>query len=441
LEIPGDFGPSDFRRRREAVLSALGTDVMVVPAALQAGGAGDSRYVFRPGGDLFYLTGCVEAGAVLLLDGGGTEHPVTLFVQPRDPEAERWSGPRLGPEGAAELLGIDGVRTLTELPDCLSSALRSASRVHFRLGSDSAIDRAVTGALAFARREGTRKGLGPRTVVDPGVILEPMRVRKEAREIEALREASSLTNRAFAKALPHATPGAREWEVQAHLERVFRASGALPAFGTIVATGANACVLHHVDNRGVIRPGDLVLVDGGAELDLYAGDVSRTVPASGTFTGPQRAAYEVVLRARAAALAAALPGRPVSDIHDAAVLELTEGLVGLGALNGAVEDLIVEESYKSYYPHNTSHWIGLDVHDPGVYAVNGVSVPLEAGMVLTVEPGLYFPPDLPGVPEDLAGTGIRLEDDVAIGPGGPEVLGDPLALDADDVEYLMAQGR
>ena len=184
-----------------------------------------------------------------------------------------------------------------------------------------------------------------------------------------------------------------------------------------------------------------MLVDGGAELDLYAGDVSRTVPASGKFTGPQRAAYEVVLRARAAALGAALPGRPVSDIHDAAVAELTAGLVGLGALNGAVKDLIAEEAYKAYYPHNTSHWIGLEVHDPGVYAVDGTPVALEAGMVLTVEPGLYFPPDVPGVPEDLAGTGIRLEDDVAIAPDGPEVLGGSLALDPDDVEHLMAQGR
>jgi Xaa-Pro aminopeptidase len=441
LEIPGDFGPSDFRRRREAVLSGLGTDVMVIPAAAPAGGSGDSRYVFRPGGDLFYLTGCVEPGAVLLLHGGEADHAVTLFVPPRDPEAERWSGPRLGPEGTSDLLGIDHVLAASELPGRLSSALRSASKVHFRLGSDPVIDGVVGEALAFGRREGTRKGVGPRAVVDPGVILEPLRVRKDAGEMEALRRASALTNSAFAEALPHATPGAREWEVQARLEQVFRASGALPAFGTIVATGANACVLHHVANRGVIRPGDLVLVDGGAELDLYAGDVSRTVPASGRFTDPQRAAYEVVVSARSAALAAALPGRPVSDIHDAAVAELTAGLVGLGALEGSAEDLIAEEAYKAYYPHNTSHWIGLEVHDPGVYAVDGIPLTLEAGMVLTVEPGLYFPPDLPGVPEDLAGMGIRLEDDVAIGPDGPRVLGGSLALEPDDVEYLMAHGR
>jgi Xaa-Pro aminopeptidase len=276
--------------------------------------------------------------------------------------------------------------------------------------------------------------------VDHGLILEPLRLRKDPRELDALRRAATLTKSAFAAALPHAVPGAREWEVQARLESVFRAAGAPPAFPTIVAAGANACVLHHVSNRGTIREGDLVLVDGGAELDLYAGDVSRTVPASGRFTGARREAYEVVRRAHAAGIEAAAPGVPVSAIHDAAVGVLTEGLVALGVLDGAVPDLIDAEAYKPFFPHNTSHWLGLDVHDAGVYARDGVPVELEEWMVLTVEPGLYFPPDVPGVPEDLSGVGIRLEDDIAVVPDGAELLGGPLPLDPEDVEALMAGG-
>jgi Xaa-Pro aminopeptidase len=413
---------------------------MVVAGAPTAPEEQESRYPFRPGGDLFYLTGCIEPGAVLLLRGGAHEHPATLFVRPRDPEAEMWAGRRLGPRGTAELLGIEHVLELGVLFETLGGDLRAANRIHYRLGSHGEVDRAVGEALAFARGKGTRKGFGPRTVVDPGVILEPLRMRKDARELDALRRAATLTKSAFAAALPLAVPGAREWEVQARLEAVFRDAGAPPAFPTIVAAGANACVLHHVSNRGTIHEGDLVLVDGGAELDLYAGDVSRTVPASGRFTGARGQAYEVVRRAHRAGIETAALGVPVSAVHDACVTILTEGLVALGVLDGSVPELIGEEAYKPFFPHSTSHWLGLDVHDPGVYAREGVPVSLEEGMVLTVEPGLYFSPETPGIPDELSGVGIRLEDDVAVLADGPEVLGGPLPLDPEDVEELMAGG-
>lgn len=400
----------------------------------------DSRCTFRPGGDLFYLTGCTEPEAVLLLRGGAADHAVTLFVRPRDRDAELWAGSRLGPDGAADLLEIGHVLELALLPEKLGEGLRAAPRVHYRLGAHAGADRAVGEALAFARGRGSRTGVGPRSVVDSGVILEPLRMRKDPGEMEALRRAAELTKTAFAAALPFAVPGAREWEVQARLEAVFRSSGAPPAFATIVAAGPNACVLHHVSNSGMIREPDLVLVDAGAELDLYAGDVSRTVPASGRFTGARREAYEVVRRAHAAGIEAATPGAPVSGIHDAAVAVLTEGLLALGVLEGVAPDLVAEGAYRPFYPHNTSHWLGLDVHDPGVYAKDGAPLALEEGMVLTVEPGLYFPPDLEGIPEELSGVGIRLEDDVAILAHGREILGGPLPLDPEEVEALMAHG-
>lgn len=429
-----------FQARRAAVLEALGKGVMVLPAAPQALRSRDTEWPYRPDSELFYLTGATEPESVAVLVGGAEARTI-LFVRERDAEAELWSGLRLGPDGAAERLELEEVHPLGELEDRLPGLLRAGDRLHVRLGRDGRLDRAVLDALAEARARGPRKGTGPRGVVDPGEILDEMRLRKDEHEVRLLREAAALTLEGHRAAAAAVRPGAGEWEVQARVEAVFRSAGAGPGYGTIVGAGANACVLHYTANASRLGPDDAVLVDAGAELRLYQGDVTRTYPAGGAFTAPQRAVYEVVDEARRAALARLAPGVRVDEVHDAAVRTLTEGLVALGVLRGDVGDLVEAEAHRPFYPHQTSHWLGLDVHDPGDYARGGTSRPLEPGMVLTVEPGLYFPPGVEGRAAAFAGIGVRIEDDALVTAGGHENLTAALPTAVGAVEALVGAAR
>ncbi len=398
----------------------------------------DTEHRYRPDSELFYLTGCTEPGVVALLRGGETGERFVLFVPGRDPKAELWSGPRLGPEEAGARFGADAVYPSEELGKRLADLLSGARRIFFRLGADARLEGLVVGALQHARSRGARKGTGPREVTDPGEILDELRLRKDPEEIALIRRAATLTAAAFGEVLPGIIPGMGEWEVESLLESAFRRAGATgPAFPTIVGSGANACVLHYSANASPLESGALVLLDGGAEVELYAGDVTRTVPASGRFTPEQRAAYQVVLSAREAALRAIRPGAPVAGVHEAAVRELTLGLVELGVLSGSVEELVRERAFEPFFPHQTSHWLGLDVHDPGDYARAGESRPLEPGMVLTVEPGLYFGSSNGSLPVPLRGVGIRVEDDILVTGAGWESLTAALPVAADELEAIM----
>jgi len=433
LEPPRDA----LQARRKAALQTLGDGVLVLPAAPLQYRSRDGEHRYHPDRELFYLTGATEPETVAVL-AGGSEPSFHLFVRPRDADAELWSGPRLGPEAAAERFGPDECHPLDQLAEHLPALLQGADRIFFRLGTDDAIEAYVRGALDFARGKGSRTGSGPRTVVDPGQILDELRLVKDEHELERLRRAAALTvegQRAAASAL---APGTGEWAVEAEVERAFRAGGALGAgFETIVGSGANACVLHYVTNACIVGTDDLVLVDAGAELALYHGDVTRTYPASGRFTDAQRAVYDVVEAARCAAVEAVRPGALVSDVHATATRVLVEGLVGLGVLSGQPEDLIALEAHKAFYPHQTSHWLGLDVHDVGDYAKDGSPRRLEPGMVLTVEPGLYFRPGHDATPGRLAGIGVRIEDDVVVTAEGREVLSAALPTGAEEVAALV----
>jgi Xaa-Pro aminopeptidase len=435
--FPGEL----FAARVERVLEGLGGGAMVLPAAPLLLRAGDSELPYRPDSELFYLTGFSEPGAVLVLRAFAEESRVVLFVQPRDPKEELWSGPRLGPEAAGELPGVGEARPATDLASDLPGLLDGADRVHFRLGTHPAVEPLVLAALRKARARGAREGTGPRGVVDPGEILDELRLRKSPEEVHALREAGRITALGIRRAMEAARPGAGEWELEALVESTFRLEGAMgPAFATIVGSGPNACVLHYVANRRRTEEGDLVLLDAGAEVRMYAGDATRTFPVSGRFTPEQRAVYEVVEEARTRAVEALRPGATVATSHEAALRVLVEGLMDLGVLAGDREELAAEEAYKPWFPHRTSHWIGLNTHDPGDYARDGSSRVLEAGMVLTVEPGLYFPP-VDESSEDPAarfrGTGIRIEDTVLVTAGGPEILTADLPSDPGAVEALV----
>lgn len=411
----------------------------------------DTGYPYRPDSDLFWLTGLREPGTVAVLRQADAEAELTLFVPPRDAEAELWDGHRLGPDGAEDRTGAAAAYGLDQMEEHLPKLLASRSRIHARLGTGGPVQDAVLAALRRARARGPRQGTGPRGVVDPGEILDELRLRKDAFELGRMREAARITAagfRALAGELGDglggaAGPGAvTEWQLQAALEGAFRREGGDgPAYESIVAGGANACVLHYVTNDDTVPADGLVLVDAGSAFGLYAADITRTLPASGRFTEDQRRMYEVVEAARAAAVAAVAPGVPVAAVHDTAVRTLTLGLVEHGLLQGPVEELMAGEAYKPFFPHQTSHWLGLDVHDVGDYAVDGAPRLLEPGMVLTVEPGLYFgPAALEAAGEAArpwAGLGIRIEDDILVTGDGRENLTAALPTDPDGVEALI----
>jgi Xaa-Pro aminopeptidase len=423
-------------RRRHAVFQALDGDAMVLPAAPVQYASRDTDRTYRPDSELFYLTGVTEPDSVAVLSGGGTPE-WTLFVAPPDADAEMWAGPRLGPEGALERFRPTRCLPLTELDERLPELLAGVGRLHYRLGADARVERIVVQALERSRMRGPRTGTGPRSVVDPGGILDELRLVKDRHETDRIREAARLTLEGHRAAVKAIRPGAWEWQVQAELEAAFLRGGGAPGFGTIVGSGANACVLHYRANAARIPEEGLVLVDGGAELGLYHGDVTRTYPASGRFTDAQRRIYDLVESARRAAVDAVRPGTTIHAIHGAAVRKLVEGLHELGILEGDVDASIESDAHKPYYPHQTSHWLGLDVHDPGDYARDGASRELVPGMVLTVEPGLYFRSAGSEAAEPYRGIGVRIEDDVLVTETGHENLTQALPTAPDDIEMLM----
>jgi Xaa-Pro aminopeptidase len=427
--------------RRKAALSALGRGVMVLPAAPIQFSSRDGARPYHPDRELYYLTGATEPETVAVL-AGGEEPRLVLFVRERDAEAELWNGARLGPDGAAERFRPDECHPTSELVKRLPELLRSADRIHYRLGRGDEVERHVLQALGFRRARGARTGTGPTVLADPGVILDDLRVVKDAHELALLRRATELSvegHRAAARAI---SPGQGEWTVEATLHATFGvAAGGGPGYESIVASGANACVLHYVENASVIGPDDLVLVDAGAEHGFYHGDVTRTYPACGRFAGTRRDVYDVVEAAHRAAVDAVGPGLPVADVHAAATRVIVDGLVALRVLSGDADELIEGEKHKPFYPHQTSHWLGLDVHDPGDYARDGASRALQPGMVLTVEPGLYFRATLPETPAALAGIGVRIEDDVVVTATGREVLTGGLPTAPDEVAALVGSTR
>lgn len=415
-----------FRRRREALMQQMGEGSVGVwigsPELIRSR---DSGFRYRPSSDILYLTGFEEPGVVLVLRPGH-EHPVTLFVRARNEEKEVWEGRRLGPERAKEAMGVDQTFTLDEVDDELPDLLVDADTLYYQLNLYPDWDRRVLAALQTAHR---KRRLGKRTptqVVEPGTVLEPMRLLKSPEELEWIRKACAITAEAHRRAMAVARPGMQEYQLEALIQYHFRVNGCTEvAYLTIVGGGGNAAVLHYIENRDTLKDGELVLIDAGAEYNYYAGDITRTFPVNGTFSSRQRDVYEVVLAAEEAAIAMCQPGNRFGEIHDTAVRVLTEGLVSLGVLEGNVDELIEEGAYKSYYMHKTGHWLGLDVHDVGGYFESDLSSrTLKPGMVLTVEPGLYFHPEFcnDDAAKAYVGTGIRIEDDVLITENDHEIL-------------------
>jgi Xaa-Pro aminopeptidase len=433
------ISPAEFSRRRRALMDmADDNSIFIIPSANEKIRSKDTTFPFRQDSDFWYLTGFNEPDAILVLVPGRQHGASLLFCRERDASKEAWDGPRLGPEGVVESLRLDDSYPITDLDDILPGLLEGRSRVYYHFGRDPDFDLKLMGWLNRVRAQMRLGAEPPHEFLELGHLLDELRLFKSKGEIALLRRSAEIGAEAQIAAM-RATKSARyEYEVEAALQHVYRKNNAVASYEPIVGSGPNACVLHYRANNAPIRKGDLLLCDAGAEYGFYASDITRTWPSNGRFSKAQRDLYNIVLSAQQASIAASTLGAPYEAIHRAAVEVLTDGLLSLGLLKGSLKKAIESEAYRKFYMHKTGHWLGLDVHDVGEYKLAGASRQLEAGMVFTIEPGLYIAPGTPGVPEKYQGIGIRIEDDILMTAKGAEVLTDGVPSSIDAIEGLMA---
>jgi Xaa-Pro aminopeptidase len=424
----------DYKARRERALGTLRPGAIVLFSAPFALRNNDVEHEWRQHSDFHFLTGFDEPDSVAVIRSE-PEPRFVLFVRPRDPEREVWDGPRAGIEGAVSEFGADEAFPIAQLSEKLPGLLENLDSVCYELGSERSNDDKLLAAIDHLRRR-ARRGVGfPRAIVDPGSVLHELRLKKSAEEVSLMRRAAEITEQGHREVMARTKPGMYEYEAEAVLRAAFRRNGSeRHAYPPIVASGANSTILHYRKNDRRMLDGDLLLVDAGSEYGYYASDVTRTFPVNGKFSAPQRAVYEIVLAAELDAIRAARVGVSVDDVHRVAVRTVTQGLIDLGIIEGPLDQALEQERYKPWFMHRTSHWLGMDVHDVGGYHLSGVPRPLEAGMVLTVEPGLYFAAKDERVPADFRGIGVRIEDDVVITDDTPLVLTDSIPKDVADVE-------
>jgi Xaa-Pro aminopeptidase len=427
---------SVFADRRRAVLDQLQPgEAMLLFGAHEHLRNGDAEYRYRQASDLLYLCGWEDPEVAVLLRAD-SEQPFVVFCQEKDPEREVWTGIRSGTVGAKDTFGADAAFPWGQLQSQLGTLLIGVHTLYYAAGVDPVFDAKLHKSLGRVRRKARDAfKCTPDAFIHPGRLLHAMRLYKTPAEVDLLRKAAEITVVAHSAAMAAAAPGVHEYELDALVDYTFRKHGGNgPGYTTIVGGGANACILHYITNREPLNDGDLVLIDAGCEYEWYTADVTRTFPVNGTFSPAQREVYQVVLDAQLACIDACRVGSTFMDVHDVAIRVLTQGMVALGLLEGDVDALIEAKDYKRYYMHGTSHWLGMDVHDVGTYVRDGGSQPLEPGILLTVEPGLYIPPDDASAPERLRGIGVRIEDDVLITDGDPDVLTGACPKTIDDVE-------
>ena len=413
-----------YRQRRQRSLEQMGEGVMVIATAPEVPRNRDSHYPYRHDSYFYWLTGFNEPEAVMVLVGGDKPRHI-LFCRERDEKREIWDGFRYGPAAARDAFAFDEAYPYESLDAEMPRLLENQPTLAYLIGRDMVWDTQVMGWLNTVRSKARGGVHAPSRMVDARIWLDEMRLVKDAHELGLMRRAAEISSGAHVSAMRSTRPGLHEYEIEAELLSAFRRGGAeAPAYNSIVACGANACVLHYVFNNKPLRDGDLLLIDAAAEFGSYAADITRTFPVTGKFSAAQKDAYEVVLAAQASAIAAVRAGGHWNDPHDAAVRVLTQGMIDLGLLKGELDGLIESEAYKKFYMHRTGHWLGMDVHDAGEYKVGGEWRPLVPGMTLTVEPGLYIRP-ADDVPQAFWNIGIRIEDDVVVGEAGCEVLTNP----------------
>ncbi|KFC05559.1 Xaa-Pro aminopeptidase [Trabulsiella guamensis ATCC 49490] len=432
----------EFERRRQALLAQMqpGSAALIF-AAPEATRSADSEYPYRQSSDFWYLTGFNEPEAVLvLIKSDDTHNHSVLFNRVRDLTAEIWFGRRLGQEAAPAKLGVDRALAFSEINQHLYQLLNGLDAIYHAQGEYAYADDIVFTALDKLRK-GSRQNLSaPASVIDWRPLVHEMRLFKSEEEIAVMRRAGEITALAHRRAMEKCRPGMFEYQLEGEIHHEFTRHGArYPSYNTIVGGGVNGCILHYTENESELRDGDLVLIDAGCEYKGYAGDITRTFPVNGKFPPSQRAIYDIVLESLETALTLYRPGTSMQEVTGEVVRIMIRGLVKLGILKGDVETLIAENAHRKFFMHGLSHWLGLDVHDVGVYGTDRSRV-LEPGMVLTVEPGLYIAPDA-DVPAEYRGIGIRIEDDIVITENGNENLTASVVKKADDIEALMAAAR
>ncbi len=431
---------SPFRQRRLSLLARMGEGIAVIPTAPERVRNRDTTFPYRADSYFHYLSGFPEPEAVLVLIAGSSPQSI-LFCRDKDVEKEIWDGFRHGPEAAPAAFGFDAAHSIREFDTKLPELLADQPALWFSLGHDAAWDARITAALNAVRAQSRSGKRAPSAIRDVRAALDEMRLIKDGHEIALMREAAVIACDAHRRAMRFAAPGRFEYEVEAEFLHEFRRRGSqFPAYSPIVAGGANACVLHYVDNNRELRDGDLLLIDAGCELDGYASDITRTFPVNGRFSGPQADVYDLVLDAQAAAIAAIRPGATFHDPHTAAVRVLAQGMIDMKLLEGSVDGVIESESYKRFYMHRTGHWLGLDVHDAGEYKEGEDWRVLAPGMALTVEPGCYIRPAA-DVPQAFWNIGVRIEDDALVTADGCEIITADAPKKIADIEALMRDTR
>lgn len=429
---------AEFKRRRRALMRIMGDNaIAVIPAARECTRSRDTEYPYRADNNLLYLTGFDEPEALMVIIPNRKAGQYIMFCRERDELKEIWQGRRLGVEDAPEALGADDAFPISDIDDILPGLLENKRSVYHTLGKDPQFDAQLLQWLKKARSSRSREGGDPDTFISLDYHLHEMRLFKSRLEINQMKQAAKLSAAAHLGAMQMVKPGMKEYELEARLISEYKSNAADHSFLPIVGSGANGCILHYTENNDTINDGDLVLVDSGAELGYYAGDITRTFPANGKFTKAQQVVYDIVLEAQLAAIDKTRPGNHWNEPHEAAIKVLTSGLRDIGVLKGKLPQLIKDEAYKPYYMHKTGHWLGMDVHDVGEYRINGDWRVLEPGMVITVEPGLYLGSSRK-IPKQYRNIGIRIEDDVVVTKDGCEIITSGVPKTIADIEACMS---
>jgi len=431
---------SDYARRRKALMAQMEPNsIAILPAAPMYIRNRDVEHVYRQDSDFQYLSGFPEPEAVIALIPGREYGEYVLFCRERDPERELWDGLRAGQDGAISEYGADDAFPISDIDDILPGLIEGRSRVYYAIGTNEAFDHRLMEWIKTIRSKARQGAQPPSEFVALDHLLHDLRLYKSANEVKVMKHAADISARAHIRAMQASRAGLYEYHLEAELDYEFRKGGAkMPAYGSIVAAGRNACILHYRENDAPLKDGDLVLIDAGCEIDCYASDITRTFPVSGKFSPEQKAIYELVLAANEEAFRHIAPGKHWNEAHEATVRVITAGLVELGLLQGEVDELIASEAYKPFYMHRAGHWLGLDVHDVGDYKVGGEWRVLEPGMAMTVEPGIYIAADNLLVAKKWRGIGVRIEDDVVVSKTGCEILTGGVPKRVAEIEALMA---
>ncbi|HSK72718.1 MAG TPA: Xaa-Pro aminopeptidase [Pyrinomonadaceae bacterium] len=434
------------RKQLKDFMEAIGKNaVAIIPAAHEVTRSYDTEFKFHQDPDFYYLTGFPEPDAIAVINPSSRKNKYTLFVRPRDPLMETWYGRREGVEGAKKNYGVDKALPIEKFETELPKLLNGNEKLYYRFGVDNKLDQQILHYLSGQRFRRLKTAYPPHTIIDPTMIIGDMRLHKTEEEIEIMKRSAEIAAEAHILAMQKVKPGMNEYQIESLMEAYMRDKGASGvAYNSIVGGGENACILHYVENNCDLQDGDLLLIDAGASYKGYASDITRTFPVSGKFTKAQREVYDIVLDVQLKCIEATKTGTTIKQRQDLSIELLTEGMKKLGLLKGKTEDLIKDKKYEKYYMHGVGHYLGLDVHDAGRYFTDQTakeSRPFAPGMVLTVEPGLYIPPDDKDAPAKYRGIGIRIEDDVLVTEDGNVNLTSKVPKEAEAIEELMNKGK